>query len=359
MRHPTEGVLRRLIDEPAGVSEPDRRHIADCPVCLAGLAAAQEDAAFAGAALHGDAAAGVGVDAAWRRLSAALPTGASRPAPARARRSRALRRPAIAALAFGVVVAGAGVAAANDWLPIFHTEQVAPISVSNADLVSLPDLSAYGDVETTGGGDVHQVADASAAAAFTGLDVPRVAELPRGVTGDPVYQVGGEMSAVFTFSADKAAQAAAAAGQTLPTPPPGLDGSQVRLVAGPGLAEVWTQPSTQMPALVVGRAVAPTAFSSGAPFESVRDYLLSLPGIPEDIATQLRSFSADGTTLPLPVPVDLATSSATEVNGLPATLLSSRDGSMAAVVWVDDGTVTAVAGALTGDEVVSIAQDLR
>src|SRR3954470_262698 len=240
MRHPTEGVLRRLIDEPAGVSEPDRRHIADCPVCLAGLAAAQEDAAFAGAALHGDAAAGVRVDAAWRRLSAALPTGASRPAPARARRSRALRRPAIAALAFGVVVAGAGVAAANDWLPMFHTEQVAPISVSNADLVSLPDLSAYGDVETTGGGDVHQVADAEAAAAFSGLDVPQVAQLPRGVTGDPVYQVGGEMSAVFTFSADKTAQAAAAAGQTLPPPPPGLDGSRVRLEARPRPAAGWT-----------------------------------------------------------------------------------------------------------------------
>src|SRR3954454_1496774 len=120
MRHPTEGVLRRLIDEPAGVPEPCRRHIAECPVCLAGLAAAQEDAAFAGAALHGDAAAGVGVDAAWRRLSAARPTGASPAAAARARPARARRRPPIAALAFGVVVAGGGVAAANDWLPIFH-----------------------------------------------------------------------------------------------------------------------------------------------------------------------------------------------------------------------------------------------
>src|SRR3954447_16106453 len=175
MRHPTEGVLRRLVDEPAGVSEPDRRHVAECPVCLAGLAAAQEDAVFAGAALHGDAATGVGVDSAWRRLSAALPTGASPPAPARARRSRALlRRPAIAALAFGVVVAGAGVAAANDWLPIFHTEQVAPLELNTADLVALPDLSAYGDLAPSGNPDVHQVPDAEAAAGFTGLDVPEV-----------------------------------------------------------------------------------------------------------------------------------------------------------------------------------------
>jgi len=164
---------------------------------------------------------------------------------------------------------------------------------------------------------------------------------------------------VFTFSADKTARSAAAAGQTLPPPPPGLDGSQVRLVAGPGLAEVWTQPSTNLPALVVARAVAPTAFSSGASFTDVRDYLLSLPGIPENLATQLKTFSADGTTLPLPIPVDLATSTPTQVKGSPATLLSSRDGSMAAVVWVKDGIVTAVAGALSGSEVVSIAQDLR
>src|SRR3954452_21577171 len=357
MRHPSEGVLRRLLDEPAGVSEPDRRHVAECRTCLAGLATAQEDAQVVAAALHSDAA--PDVDVAWRRLSASLPDAAPRRVPARARSRGFLRRPAIAALAFGVVVAGAGVAAANDWLPIFHTEKVAPLELNTADLVALPDLSAYGDLAPSGDPDVHQVPDAESAGGFTGLDVPEVAQLPQGVSGDPVYQVGGRLSAVFTFSAAKTARSAAAAGQTLPPPPPGLDGSQVRLVAGPGLAEVWTQPSTQLPALVVARAVAPTAFSSGAPFESVRDYLLSLPGIPDDIATQLRSFSADGTTLPLPVPVDLATSSATQVNGLPATLLSSRDGSMAAVVWVDNGIVTAVAGALTGSEVVSIAQDLR
>jgi hypothetical protein len=27
MRHPTEGVLRRLLDEPAGVADSDREHV--------------------------------------------------------------------------------------------------------------------------------------------------------------------------------------------------------------------------------------------------------------------------------------------------------------------------------------------
>ena len=34
MRHPTDGTLRRLIDEPAGVPDADRAHIAACPTCL-------------------------------------------------------------------------------------------------------------------------------------------------------------------------------------------------------------------------------------------------------------------------------------------------------------------------------------
>ena len=37
MRHPSEGVLRRLVDEPAGVTDDDRAHVAGCPVCLRAL----------------------------------------------------------------------------------------------------------------------------------------------------------------------------------------------------------------------------------------------------------------------------------------------------------------------------------
>jgi hypothetical protein len=269
-----------------------------------------------------------------------------------------LRRPIVAALAFAVVLAGAGTAAANDWLQIFRTEQIAPVNLSTADLVALPDLSAYGEVVVTGEVDLHEVPDAAAAAAETGLEVPEVTTLPPGVSGEPVYQVAGEVGVTFTFSADRAAQAAAEAGTTLPPPPPGLDGSRVRLAAGPGVAGIWSS-SARVPALVVGRAVAPSAFSSGVPFEAVRDYLLSLPGLPEDVAAQLRTFTGDGSTLPLPVPVDQVTTSSARVNGVSATVLATRDRTMTAVVWVDDGVLTAVAGALDADEVLAIARDLR
>ncbi len=361
MGHPTEGVLRRLLDEPAGVADSDRHHVAGCPQCLDGLVSMGEDAALVDAALATESVAGVDVDAAWRRLSTAAPatgTGLAA-APPRAGRWRGVRRrPAFAALAVAVVLTGAGTAAANDWLQIFRTKKIAPVSFSTSDLVALPDLRAYGEVVVTGDVDVNPVADRATAAAETGLDVPEVTTLPRGVSGEPVYQVGRQASATFTFSADRAARAAAEAGRTLPAPPPGLDGSQVRLVAGPGVAAIWRQP-TGVPALFVGRAVAPTAFSSGVPFETVRDYLLSLPGLPDDVAAQLRTFTADGSTLPLPVPADRMTTSSAEVGGVPATVLASRDRLLSAVVWVDDGVVSVVAGSLDPGEVLSIARALR
>ena len=361
MRHPSEGVLRRLLDEPAGVAVADRDHLAGCDECLRVLATVREDADLVQAALVTDASADVDVAAAWRRLSTALPATARAPsvAPPRARRLRdMLRRPVVAGVAVAAVVTGAGAAAANDWLPIFRTEQIAPLSVSTDDLNALPDLRAYGELDISGDRDVHTVPDAAAAAAETGLDVPEVTSLPRGVTGEPAYRVGGEVSATFTFSADRAARAAAEEGESLPRPPPGLDGSQVRLVAGPGAAEVWSQQSG-VPALVVGRAVAPTAFSSDVPFETVRDYLLSLPGLPDDVAAALRTFNADAATLPLPVPADHVTTSSAEVDGVPATVLATRGGSPAAVLWVEDGVVTVVAGPLDVDEVLSVARGLR
>lgn len=361
MRHATEGVLRRLVDEPAGVSDADREHVAGCPVCLTTLTSVRTDAAAVGAALRAgsDAEADVDVDVAWARLRAAHRRSTAVREPARRRWTTALRRPAVAALGFVVVVTGAGVAAANDWLPIFATEEIEPVAISSdLDLSAVPDLTDYGTLEMTGAEEPAPVADAAAAEDVTGLDVPEVTALPGGVSGDPQYLVIGEVAATFTFSAERAARAAAEAGEALPPVPPGLDGAQVRLTGGPGLATVWAGDSG-VPALVVARAVAPAAFASGTDFAQLRDYLLSLPGLPEEVAAQLRSFSPGASTLPLPVPADYATSSPVEVGGEDATLLTSRDGFLAGVVWVSDGVVTAVAGSLSGSEVVSIASGLR
>ena len=359
MRHPIDGTLRRLVDEPAGVAQADREHIAGCPVCLAGLAAAQDDAAAAETALNFEA--DPDVDRGWARLSHAVAAdGRRRPdAATPGRRWRAaLRSPVIAVVGVVALLGGAGAAAATDWFPIFRAEQITPVTASEADLISLPDLSAFGELDVTEKVQLREVSGLAAAEKAAGLTLPQVAELPGGVTGEPTYFVAGRANAVFTYSAEKAAQSAAAAGKTNPPPPPTLDGSQFRLSAGPGLAAVWQQ-NRPAPALVVARAVTPTAYASGVSFETARDYLLSLPMLPESVAKQLRTFSGDGTTLPLFMSVEEMTSTTADVGGVPATVFASRDGVLGGVVWVDDGVLTAVAGSLSADEVLAVARELR
>ncbi len=59
------------------------------------------------------------------------------------------------------------------------------------------------------------------------------------------------------------------------------------------------------------------------------------------------------------MPGQLVTSSTADVDGSEATVLTSRDGLFAAVVWVEDGVMTGVAGSLSADELLSVARDLR
>ncbi|MBB5079149.1 hypothetical protein [Nonomuraea endophytica] len=359
MRHPTDGTLRRLLDEPAAIADADREHVAGCPYCRSGLAVVQQDAALVGAALDGTP--DVDVDAGWRRLSGALVAEGSQvtvPAGPGRRRWKALRSPVAAVVGAAVLVSGVTAAAAAEWLPIFRAEQITPVVAPRADLVQMPDLSDLGDMEVTERIDLRQVADAAAAKKATGLSVPQVNTLPRGVTGRPTFHVVGRVSATLTFSAEKTAGTVASAGKTLPPTLPGLDGSRFRLAAGPAVAAAWSA-GRPMPALIVARAVPPTAESSGVPFRTARDYLLSLGVLPENVASQLRAFSGDGTTLPLFTTIEKVTSSATDVGGVPATLLVPRDGTMAAVIWMDRGVLTVVAGSLSADEVLSVARELK
>jgi hypothetical protein len=376
MRHPSDGTLRRLVDEPAGVTDADRGHVAGCAACRSRLADIRDDAAAVAAALPAEV--GTDTEAAWVRLldtvdarprvrphagpgtAAPGPTVRGRRGvdPGRATRWRRLRNPVVAGVAVVAVLSGATAAAAAHWLPIFRTEQVAPVTVTQADLLQLPDLSAYGEVTLNTPANVRRVPDATAAHEATGLSVPRVGPLPAGVTGDPTYQIGDQISATFTFSAATAARTARAIGKPLPPPPPGLDGSQFRMTAGPGVALVWTRPNG-IPTLIVGRAIAPTAYSSGIPFTTARDYLLSLPGLPPSVASQLRTFTSNGTTLPLIVKQGQETASTADINGVPGMVLATKDRTWAAVFWVDDGVMSAVAGPLSADEVLVVARGLR
>lgn len=353
MRHPADGTLRRLLDEPAGVADRDRRHVTGCAPCLGKLATIREDATVIGKTL--DRTVTTDVDAAWLRLANAVERGnATKVAKPRKWRN-VLRSPIVAVVGVVAVVSGASTAAATDYLQIFRAEQVAPVTAPSADLISLPELDDFGDLQVTSKVDIRQVAGAAEAEKVSGLAAPRVAKLPRGVSGQPFYFAGAQAGATFTFDVDKARQTV---GSALPAPPPGLDGSRFRFTAGPGVVAMWTRDG-RVPSMIVGRAVAPAVYSADVPFETARDYVLSLPNVAESVKSQLRAFTADGTTLPLFVQAEKVTTSTADVGGSRATVLASRDGALAGVIYVDNGIVTVVAGPLGVDEVLSVARALK
>ena len=80
------------------------------------------DAGLVGAALATSTPA-VDTAAAWARLSSTAQVPARPVVVGPPRWRAAVRRPAVAALSAVVLVTGAGVAAADDWLPIFHDDQ--------------------------------------------------------------------------------------------------------------------------------------------------------------------------------------------------------------------------------------------
>lgn len=266
--------------------------------------------------------------------------------------------PAVAAVAVVAVIAAATTAAAADRMTIFRTQQVAPVSVSHDEMVALPDLGEYGEFDLIDEPKVREVRDAESAESASGLTAPEVGELPHGVSGEPTYLVGDQTSAEFTFSAARAEEAAASAGEELPSVPAGLDGSTFRLTAGPGVAAVWLS-NNDVPALAIAHVVAPTTVSTGVPFATARDYLLKLPGVSPKLEQQLRDISGDGVTLPLLIPSEVLDSSTADVGGNEAIVLTSSDGAFAAVMWVHDGTITAVAGSLSADEVLAVARGLQ
>jgi len=129
---------------------------------------------------------------------------------------------------------------------------------------------------------------------------------------------------------------------------------QPELPVGGALDEEAVQRGRQLGAVDVGHVGAQDQRGLVAPRPG-----LQVPGLPDGLADQLRDLSDDAATLPLPVPAELVSTSTADVGGAGATVLSSRDGLVAAVVWVEDGVMTGVAGSLSADELLSVARGLR
>jgi hypothetical protein len=358
--------LRRLVDDPDALTGSDRRHYMDCESCQARNQGMADDAHMAATMLSAPEL-HVDVATAFKHVQAAPAAkprfGFSLPI------LRPSTRPMFAVGAAAIVVALAITAFANI-LPLFQPKTVQPVPVTFADLQALEQLSAYGTLTWSTQPKPQIVLTAADAKAISGLDVPVVSKLPAGVSSTVTYAAMPGAVAVFTFDAKKAADAAAATGKSLPKLPSGMDGAKLTVTVGPAVVEVFgdmnavsgTDSSTQninLPQLIVAKSAVPVVSSTQVTAKQLEAYILSVPGLSPELAAAIRSIGDPATTLPIPVPVEYATSSKVSINGDPGVALGDNTGLGSGVIWIHKTNVFVVAGSLKQSTAVDIARNLK
>lgn len=365
MRHPGDGVLRRLADDPMMVPDADRRHVAACSRCGERLNRIELDMhAVARAMVMPRVGTDTGAALVSVRQRAARDEGVSS---ARWENRLPRRRmfPGVGvAAAFAALVGMASLSPARSlaqsFITIFQPKQIQVLPVTTSELSALPHLQQYGAVHM--GGATHAqatvVGSASALTAASGIRLMTPSTLPSGVSSRVQYYYLGGRSASFQFSAARARQAAVASGKALPLMPAGIDGSTLQVTVGNTALAIYGASRT-FPSLVVGEMQAPRIASTGVSVRELENYVLSLPGVPPQLATQLQSISDPTTTLPLLIPVDKAHARRVDVQGVSGLVVGDNTGLGSVVVWEKDNMMFGVGGTMSEGEAIAVANSLR
>ena len=391
LAHPIEQVLPAYVAGALGSEEARsvEEHVAGCDACLAELHEWELVHAASHVAAGAIRAPSRGV---LNRAFAKIETSERAPGwferwipsalqPGRPRQSLA---GVAAALLLGLAVAFTPIGSyAQDLFDVMRPQQFTVVPVTQADIEALPSLDLYGEFVFAPGGEPVAATSAAEAGAVTGMSVLTPGKLPASVTAAPVFVVVPSQSATFTFSAAKAQAAATANGELLPPMSANIDGSSVQMRTGSAVVALYggsmrlgvtgeespplpdSPPGSlpdldgAVPQLVVAQMHAPVATSSGVSVEELERYLLSQPGISDNLADAIRAISDPTTTWPIPVPAGEIRTRSVTVQGVRGTVFSDRSGLVAGVMWLKDGIIYAVFAPLGERDVLNVAESLR
>src|SRR5687767_2415681 len=184
-------------------------------------------------------------------------------------------------------------------LTIFEPKQIVAVPITSGDLSGASSFDTYGTLTWTEQPKPYDVPDVRTAARESGMTVLTAGNLPAGVSA-PRYGVMPKTTATFTFSAEKARQAAAAQKRTPPPMPANMDGSKLFITGGPAVVAFYddgtrptgttgASPFSGMPKLIVAQGKPPVVQSDGVTVEQLQSYLLQQPGISPQLAAQIRA----------------------------------------------------------------------
>ena len=257
-------------------------------------------------------------------------------------------------------------------ITLFEPKTVVPVSITANDIqTGMAGWARYGTLTWSQPPRPYDVPNVATASSEAGFKVLVPSQLPSGVSVSTArYGVMPRTTATFTFSAALAQQSAQSVNRTPPPMPANIDGSKLFVTGGPAVVQYFEDgtapksstgenPFASLPKLVVAQGIAPVVQSDGVTVEQLQQYLLAQPGISPSLAAQIRAIKDPSSTLPIPIPVDMASAKQISVQGVQGVFVGDSTGLGSALIWSKDGMVFGVAGTLSEAEILAVANSLH
>jgi hypothetical protein len=257
-------------------------------------------------------------------------------------------------------------------ITLFEPKQVVAVPITAADFsTGAAGFQTYGTLTWSSPPRPYDVPNRSEAEKASGMKVLTPTELPPGTSAATVrWGVMDRTTATFTFSATQTQAAAARLNRTPPPMPANIDGSKLFISGGPAVVQYYedgtapksasgTDPFASLPRLIVAQGKGPLVQSDGVTVEQLQQYLLAQPGVSPQLAAQIKAIKDPSSTLPIPIPVDMATSKQVTVQGVQGVFVGDSTGLGSALIWSKDGIVYGVAGTLTESQILAVANSLH
>ncbi|MFZ5643479.1 MAG: anti-sigma factor family protein [Bacillota bacterium] len=252
---------------------------------------------------------------------------------------------------------------AGNFLTIFRVEKVKPITITHEDMTQLDrimkdgtggvDIKNFGKIEVRGEQGVRQVnlAEARNSVDFD-LKIPAIEGY-----GGPVLKKTPATSVIFSLDVDKVNLALEAFGSKERLPQD-LNGKEFTLVVPSGITAEY---SGQAGSIMLAQSRGPSVLADpGVDPNTIRQALLSIPALPENIKRQLMAVNDWQHTVLVPV-MD-GQYSEVKVNGNDGVFVhgGGSDKNYGALVWQNGGVISVLAGeGLNAGSAVGIASGIK
>jgi len=282
-----------------------------------------------------------------------------------ARRQRWYRRPRswVAAVAAAVIIAlillpNAGVLA-DQFLSLFRVQQFQPVTINPQDFRTqpLPGLQDFGTAKLQGGNMQDNLTGAQAAQ-LVSFHILVPTYVPNGVSGKLQYSVMTGAEVTFTFSSSMTRAYLDKSGYKNIAIPANLAGATFTINVAAGV-EMQYDNANALPFYIIEVPAPIIRSTGGASLNELRDFLLSLPNIPQSLASQLKGIDLNSGTIPIPLPAQVTAQHVT-IHGAPGLLLADNTPIGGGVLWQTHGMIYALGGAVgNATQLMETANSLR